>query len=342
MILITGACGRIGMNAAKLFSKQYPVVGFDVFIPKEKIPNVEFFIVDLSSDQSVQEGFAKVKARFGNHIVSIIHLAAYYNFAGGHWDQYETITINGTRRILESARSFEVEQFIFSSTMLIYKPSVPGKKIHLNSPIEPKWEYPLSKVKTEQMIHEKRGSIPTVILRIAGVYDDDCHSIPISQQIQRIYEKQLESHLFSGDLSHGAAYVHMHDLIDALALCVEKRKTLPKESVFIISEAETLSYKEMQNQIGQLLFGKPWKTWSVPKWFAKLGAWAQNLLPFKKKSFIKPWMIDIADDHYEMDISDAEKGLGWRPQRSVRGTLPKIIQRLKSDPAQFYRDNNLQ
>ncbi len=341
MILITGACGRIGLNAARLFSKNYPVVGFDIFIPQEKIPNVEFYIVDLSSDQSVQEGFAKVKARYGNQIVSVIHLAAYYNFEGGHWDKYETITIGGTRRILENLQSFHVEQFIFSSTMLIYKPTLPGRKIHLNSPIEPKWEYPLSKVKTEQLIHEKRGKISTVILRIAGVYDDDCHSIPISEQIQRIYEKQLEGHLFSGDLTHGAAYVHMDDLIAALKQCVDKRKLLPEETVFIISESETLSYQEMQNQIGQLLYGKPWKTWSVPKWFAKMGAWAQNLIPFKKKSFIKPWMIDLADDHYEMDISEAKKSLGWEPERSVKGTLPKIIQRLKNDPAQFYRDNNL-
>lgn len=225
--------------------------------------------------------------------------------------------------------------------MLIYRPSKPGVKVHLNSPIEPKWEYPLSKVKTEKMIHEKRGSIPTVILRIAGVYDDDCHSIPISQQIQRIYEKELESHLFSGDLSHGAAYVHMEDLINAIRLCVEKRKSLGTESVFIISESETLSYEQMQNQIGQLLYGRPWRTFSVPKWFAKIGAFLQNLIPFKKKSFIKPWMIDLADDHYEMDISDAEKGLGWQPEKSVQGTLPKMIERLKTDPAQFYRDNNL-
>ncbi len=341
MIVITGACGRIGLNAAKLFSKNYPVIGFDIFIPKEKIPNVEFYVVDLSSDQSVQEGFAKVKALHGNHIVSVVHLAAYYNFEGGHWDEYEKITINGTRRLLENLQSFEVEQFIFSSTMLIYEPSRPGVKIHLNSQINPKWEYPLSKVKTEKIIHEKRGNIPTVILRIAGVYDDDCHSIPISQQIQRIYEKQLESHLFSGNLSHGAAYVHMDDLISAIRLGVEKRKMLPPESVFIISESETLSYQEMQNQIGMHLYGKPWKTFSVPKWFAKLGAWIQNLLPFKKKSFIKPWMIDLADDHYEMDISDAEKALGWRPTHTVAETLPKMIQRLKSDPAQFYRDNIL-
>jgi nucleoside-diphosphate-sugar epimerase len=244
--------------------------------------------------------------------------------------------------MLDNLHGFEVEQFIFSSTMLIYAPSKPGVKIHLDSRIAPKWEYPLSKVKTEQMVHEKRGAVPSVMLRIAGVYDDLCHSIPISQQIQRIYEKQLESHLFAGELTHGAAYVHMDDLIEAIRLCVEKRAKLPQEAVFIISEPKTLSYLEMQRRIGELLFGAPWKTISVPKWFAKCGAFLQNLIPFKKKSFIKPWMIDLADDHYEMDISDAEKALGWHPKKSVGSTLPQMIQQLKNDPDKFYSNNNLQ
>lgn len=341
IILITGACGRIGLNAAKLFAKEYQVVGFDIYIPNEKIPNVEFMIVDLSSDISVREAFVKIKEAYGKHIASVIHLAAYYNFTGGEWDKYEQITVQGTRRMVENAQSFDVEQFLFSSTMLIYEPSSPGVKIHLDSPIKPKWEYPRSKVETEKLIHEKRGEIHTVILRIAGVYDDDCHSIPISQQIQRIYEKQLESHLFSGDLSHGAAYVHMDDLINSIRLCVEKRKQLPEESVFIISEPETLSYGEMQRQIGMLTYGKPWKTLRVPKWFAKIGAFMMNLLPFGKKSFIKPWMIDLADDHYEMDISESIKGLGWRPTNTVEKTLPKMIDKLKSNPEQWYKINGL-
>lgn len=329
IILITGACGRIGLNAAKLFSKDYQVVGFDIYIPKEKIPNTEFLIVDLSSDISVREAFVKIRGKYGQRIASVIHLAAYYNFTGGEWEKYVQITLNGTRRMIENLQEFQVEQFLFSSTMLIYKPSRPGVKIHLDSEIAPKWEYPRSKVETEKLIHEKKGKIPTVILRIAGVYDDECHSIPISQQIQRIYEKQLESHLFSGDLTHGAAYVHMQDLIQAIYLCVEKRGQLPREAVFIISEPFTLSYAEMQKQIGQLLYGKPWKTWRVPKWFAKIGAALMGLLPLGKKSFIKPWMIDLADDHYEMDISESIKGLSWRPSHTVEKTLPRMIEELK-------------
>ncbi|MCI0382279.1 MAG: NAD(P)-dependent oxidoreductase [Chlamydiae bacterium] len=341
-ILITGVSGRIGFKAAEMFSKRYHVVGLDIVPPREKISqNFTFILADLSSDEKMNQVFDRIKKDFGDHFVSIIHLAAYYNFEGGAWEKYVAITIKGTERLLKNAKKCKVEQFIFSSTMLIHAPCEIGEKINEDSPIVPKWEYPRSKVETEKLMHEEHGSIPIVILRIAGVYDDECHSIPISQQIQRIYENQLESHVYPGNLDHGAAFIHMEDLLESILLTVEKRGELPPETTLIIGEPDTLSYGEMQKEIGRLIFHKDWKTFSVPKWFAKIGAWAQSLLPFGKKSFIKPWMIDLADDHYSLDISKAQNILGWQPMHSVRTVLPKMIEELKKDPKAWYAKNGL-
>ena len=44
-------------------------------------------------------------------------------------------------------------------------------------------------------------------------------------------------------------------------------------------------------------------------------------------------MIDLADDHYEMDITKAQKTLGWSPKHSLETTLPLMIAELKKDPA---------
>ncbi len=52
-------------------------------------------------------------------------------------------------------------------------------------------------------------------------------------------------------------------------------------------------------------------------------------------------MIDVADDHYELDISRSRALLGWEPRRSRRETLPKMINALKADPAGWYRENKL-
>lgn len=340
VIIITGCSGRIGFRAAERLIGKYQIVGFDVFLAAN-LPDIEFVIVDVGTDESVREGLEYVRKKYGNKISSVIHLAAYYSFSGGSYANYERITVKGTQRLLNGLQSFEVEQFIFSSTMLVHAPCQPGERINENSPVIPSWAYPKSKVETEAVMHADRGNIPIVILRIAGVYDNRCHSIPISNQIQRIYENQFEGHVFSGDVTHGASFLHMDDLVDALWLTVEKRRQLPNEVVLLLGEEETLSYNTLQTEIARLIHDKEWKTWSIPKPIAKIGAWMLDHLPFFKESFIKPWMIDIADDHYALDITRARNILGWEPKRALRKTLPLMISELKTDPVAWYEENKL-
>jgi hypothetical protein len=73
---------------------------------------------------------------------------------------------------------------------------------------------------------------------------------------------------------------------------------------------------------------------------AKAGAWVMEKLP-GADPFLKPWMIDRANDHYALDITRARTLLGWKPKRSLRETLPKMVAALKADPAKFYEENKL-
>src|SRR6266540_3365131 len=197
-IIITGGSGLIGSATIDKLNKFYNVVVFDVKKPPQLPSNAEWVEVDMTSDQSVERGLDEVRHQHGDHIASVVHLAAYYDFSGEPSPKYEEVTVRGTERLLRALREFEVEQFVFSSTMLAHAPCKPGERIKEDRPLEPKWDYPKSKVATEELIRAKRGSIPAVILRIAGVYDDLCRSIPLAHQIQRIYERQLLSHVFPG------------------------------------------------------------------------------------------------------------------------------------------------
>ena len=239
-------------------------------------------------------------------------------------------------------QDFEVEQFIFSSSDLVYAPSALGQRINEDSPLQPKWPYPESKVKTEQVIHAERGKISVVILRIAGVYDDLCDSIPLAQQIQRIYEHDITAYVFPGDLSAGRqAFVHNDDVVDSILRAVVRRRELPPEVTLLIGEPESLSYDELQRAFGRLIHGVEWKTRAIPPVAAKVGARLQDMLPLGRPSFIKPWMVDLADDNIELDITRARTMLGWDPKRSLRETLPKMIPALKADPFAWYRENEL-
>ncbi|PIS00968.1 MAG: NAD(P)-dependent oxidoreductase [Chlamydiae bacterium CG10_big_fil_rev_8_21_14_0_10_35_9] len=341
VILITGCTGRIGFRCAERFAEEFKIIGIDVYLVGH-LPGIELVGIDLASKKNIEENLDIILERFGNKILSVIHLAAYYNFSKGHWDKYQSITIDGTKKFLEGLlKRFEIEQFIFSSSMLVHAPCKKGEKINEESPLEPKWNYPKSKVITEKLIKDLCKDIPYVILRIAGVYDDMCHSIPLAHQTQRIYEDQLEGHFFPGDLTHGSAFVHLDDLVDAIYSIIQKRKELPKELTMLMGEPSTLSYHEVQKAISQAL-GKEWKTYRIPKFIAKIGAWCKQHLPFLKKGFIEPWMISISDDHYELDISKAKELLNWEPKRMLKETIPKWVDFLKEEPIVWYDKNKLE
>ncbi len=338
VIIITGSSGMIGSALIHKLAEKYNVVGFDQdgypFPPAE----AECVCVDLTSDDRMAFAFKRIRYAYGNKIASVVHLAAYYDFLGKPSDLYDKVTVKGTERMLQYLQDFEVEQFIFSSSMLVYKPSSPGVLITEESPLETKWDYPKSKVTTEKVMHDKRGEIPIVIMRIAGVYSEEGSSIPITNQVQRIYEKQISARLYPANTAHGSTYVHRDDVIDAIVLTVDKRKALQAEVVINIGDNETLTYQELQDIISTEIYGKKSPIIHVPKWFAKAGAFMQNLVG---KAFIKPWMIDLADDHFEMDSSKAKKMHGWQPKHSIRETLPKMIKKLKDDPKEFYEVNDL-
>jgi nucleoside-diphosphate-sugar epimerase len=347
IVIVTGSNGTIGDAVMRRFAGRFDdVVGFDRKAPNPPPPGCTAVAVDITSDESVREGLFMIREHHGAHVASVIHLAAYYDFFGEPSEKYDEITVRGTGRLLRGLREldFQVEQFVFSSTMLVHRPAEPGQFINEEWAIEPTWAYPESKVRTEQLIREERGGIPAVLLRISGVYDDLCHSIPLAHQIQRIYERQLTSRLYAGSTSHGQSFMHLDDLVDAIALVVERRAALPPELPLLLGEPEPLSYDEVQHTFARLIHGEELETLEVPGVLAplaKAGAWVMEKLP-GADPFIKPWMIDRANDHYALDITRARTLLGWEPKQSLRGTIPTMVAALKADPLGFYRENNLE
>ena len=343
IILVTGSNGRIGTAVMAELRKIYTnVVGFDQKAPEQPPEGCTRIPVDITSDDSVFEGLNILLAHHGARVASVIHLAAYYDFIGKPSPKYDEVTVKGTKRLLHGLRAaFDVQQFIFSSTMLVHSPGEPGIFITEDWPIGPTWAYPESKVRTEAVIREERGAVPTVMLRFAGVYDDGCHSPPLAHQMQRINERQLESHLYAGSTSHGTAYVHMDDVVDAIARSVERRTTLPAETVMLIGEPDALSYDELQHTFMRQIHDESYEAFSVPGPIAKVGAWVEDNI-LGQKPFIKPWMIDRANDHYAVNPTRAKDLLGWVPQHSLRGTIPKMVAALKADPLGFYKENALE
>lgn len=339
-VVITGSSGFIGRVLIARFVTSFNVVGLDLQKPDELPESARFERLDLSSDDSVRHALARGRSDYGGRIASVIHLAAYFDLTGEPNPKYQEITVRGTDRLLRELQGFEVEQFAFASSMLVHPAVRLGELIDEDRPLASDLPYPASKIDAERLLHERRGSIPIVYMRPAGVYDDLCRNPFLAHQIARIYERTLQGHVYPGDLSTGQSFLHVDDLADAVLRLVERRKDLPRELPLLLGEAETMSYGELQAEIGRLIHDEDWQTWEIPKPLATVGAWVEDNV-LDEDAFIRPWMVDVADDHYALDIGRARTLLGWQPRRSLRGTLPRVIAALKADPAGWYGANKL-
>ena len=341
VVLVTGASGLIGKGVVDDLAPEYRMVGFDVKEPDSDLAKrVDWIHCDLTDDASTAQAFEELRAGHGDRIASVIHLAAYYDFSAEPSPLYQELTVEGTIRMLRQLNRFELEQFVFSSSLLAMKPVEPGETLTEQSPTQAEWDYPRSKLEAEEAIERERGTIAAVVLRIAGVYDEDCHSLPISQQIRRIYEKELESHFFPGNQEHGQSFVHREDLIRCFRRVVERRKKLDGLQTILVGEPEVVSYGDLQGRFGELIHGKEWTTLRVPKTVAKVGAWVKDKLT-EEKAFIQPWMVDLADAHYPVSIDKAESELGWTPRHRLADELAVMVSRLREDPRRWYEENGL-
>ena len=178
IVVVTGSAGLIGSKLVEALSANYRVVGLDVEPLKQEVKDAEWIGCDMTKDESVAAALAKVRSQYGAKLASVIHLAAYYDFSGAPSPLYRTLTVEGTRRLLRTLQQFQVEQFVFSSSLLVMEPVEPDHLIDEQSPTvdaDEAWDYPRSKIEAERVIRREAGGIPTVILRVAGVYDERGH-----------------------------------------------------------------------------------------------------------------------------------------------------------------------
>jgi nucleoside-diphosphate-sugar epimerase len=122
----------------------------------------------------------------------------------------------------------------------------------------------------------------------------------------------------------GQSALHLDDLTNALRLVIDRRKDLSPYSVLVLGEPVALSFDEIQRTVGKLIHNEEWETRQIPKALARTGAWVEDEI-LEEEPFIRPWMVDNADAHYELDISRARDRVGWEPKHSLRETLPKMV-----------------
>ena len=343
IILITGAAGKLGRTLTSSLQDSFTIVGLDR--KASAAAGLEVFAADFSSADSIELALYRVRQKFGNALASVFHLVAYFDFTNADNPLYRSVNVEGTRHLLRSLQQFEVEQFVYASSILVHAPCSPGERIDETQPIAPGWAYPKSKAEAEAVVRQEHGKIPYAILRLAGIYDSQSMVPTLARQIARVYERDFQSYFYSGSPLVWQAMLHQDDMVRAFRLTVEQRAQLEPQLELLIGEGHAMGFDAVQDALGRLIHGEnSWPTLVVPKTLAAAGAWAQgklepvvpDVIDQGEAPFIRPFMVRMADDHYALDTLRARKVLGWEAQHRLQDELPAMVEALKAEPAAWY------
>ncbi|MGH8606855.1 MAG: NAD-dependent epimerase/dehydratase family protein, partial [Gammaproteobacteria bacterium] len=126
-VIVTGSEGAVGSALCHALEGHFRVVRVDRDCKG-------CVAVDLTSDESVRLGLAEIKEQHGERIASVLHLAAYFDLSGEPNPLYDAVNVDSTRRLLIALQGFDVEQFVYASTMLVHAPTRPGLPIAEDAP----------------------------------------------------------------------------------------------------------------------------------------------------------------------------------------------------------------
>ena len=340
-VLITGASGFIGTALIARLINNYFIIGIDKILNKDREDTVLWYKVDISDKELLNETFSEIKAKVSGKIDYVFHLAAHYDMLNRENKLYRETNENGTRYLLDNLINFDVNNFIFTSSTAVMKPSIGGEKLRENSALTSTFYYGTSKIEGEKIILEKKEKMRTTILRLAGVYSNDCRLIPLANQIAFMWRKSFGYKILPGKGEGGISYVHIEDVLDAFEKTIFMFKEIPSGSILIVSEDEYVPINNLYNQIFCEIYGKKLNPIHPPKWLVCVFVYITNLIYniLGTEFFFKPWMINLSDKKYRFDIDNAKRMLNWQPRFLLKEYMKVIIKTLKNDPKRWLEIN---
>ncbi|GAX61699.1 NAD-dependent epimerase/dehydratase [Candidatus Scalindua japonica] len=342
-VLITGASGFIGTALIARLRNKYYIVGLDKKLYNNRDSNVLWYKVDISDKRCLGEFFNEIKAKISGKIDYVFHLAAYYDMSNKENRRYHETNENGTRYLLDNLIHFNVKNFIFTSSTVVFKPVIGNEKLNEGSNLSTFMHYGNSKISGEKIVSEYREKIQSTIFRLSGVYSQDCRSIPLANQIVFIWNRSFGYRILPGRGDGGISYVHIEDVLDAFEKSMLMAQEIPSGSIMILSEEYLLSNNELCDLISREIYGKHLNLIHLPIWIV----WfciiivSNFYLLTGKRYFFKPWMLKLTDKKYQFNIEKAKQTLNWQPRFQMKTYMAKIINNLKGNPDRWNTINKI-
>jgi len=305
-IFITGGAGFIGTALISRLIEDNNIVVYDTLSRNAlqhtafaEHPNIKLIQGDVLDGEKVRKSIK------GSNIV--LHLAAVAGIDTVIKSPTHTIEVNmfGTDNTLKAALKLDrLERFIDFSTSEVYGSYAykldESDTTEMGAVGEARWTYAISKLAGEHLAHSyfKEFNLPAISIRPFNIYGpgqvgEGAIHVFVTKAIEN---RDIHIH---GDGDQIRSWCYIDDIVDALMLCLEKKKAIG--NVFNIGNPKgTITILSLAEKIVELCGSK-------------------SKIVFKPKSY-----VDV-----ELRIPDIEKArtvLGYRPQVNLDDGLRRTIE----------------
>jgi len=252
-VLVTGAAGFIGSHLSEaLVARGRTVVGYDNFDPFYPREVKEQNLAGLAAESRFRlvEGDIldrdRLTAAFRDHgVTQVVHLAALAGVRPSIQDpyRYQLVNVLGTANLLEAAREFRVDRFLFGSSSSVYgnNTKVPfAEDDPVDHPISP---YAATKKAGELFCHTYHHlfGLPVTCLRFFTVYGPRQRPDLAIAKFTRLIDEGRPIPYY-GDGTTRRDYTYIDDILAGVLAALDRPAPY---RIYNLGESETTSLMDL-------------------------------------------------------------------------------------------------
>lgn len=344
-LLVTGASGFIGRHVVAALQRGYKIHALARRTPQEaRAPmgeNITWHQVDIGDEKLMDQTFARVEELGGADFV--LHLAAYYDFAGRDDPEYKRTNIDGLRAVLTRCKQLKPKHFLFASSLAGCRFPEPGTVLNERSPVDGTHPYARSKRAGEELLAEFAADFPSLIIRLGAVYSDWSEFTPMYTLMRTWFSTSWRRNILAGKGTAALPYVHVRDVVSFCDRVLAKSELLGNGEVLICSPDQAASHRQLYEAAKEAYDGGKPDPFFMPKVLIRPGLWGLGMLGkvLGEAPFEQPWMADYVDKAMPVDASQTRQRLGWEPNPrfAVLRRMPFLVENMKTNTHEWDRRN---
>ena len=320
-ILVTGASGFTGGYLSRRLRQQGHEVralvlpGMDV--ADLKAEGIHIIEGDLRQKESLLPAVQGVDL--------IYHIAAVYREENIPQKTFWDVNVDGTRNLLETAKTADVGRFIHCSTVGV-QGEIDNPPANEEAPYNPGDYYQSSKMEGELLALDffRRENLPGVVFRPVGIYGPgEMRFLKIFRYIHQGKFRMIGS----GKILYHLTYID--DLIDGILLVGETPDI--EGEIFTLAGERYTTLNELVATIADVLNATIPKR-HIPAWPVWLAGAACEYLcrPFRINPPLYRRRVDFFIKDRAFSIDKAKRVLGYRPKTALRDGLLKTAEWYKA------------